>query len=127
MHNGEKVFTFYLFMDQMPSQRVKEETTSRSPGHNDPHLIKHQPLNRRHVLRLNRRQFGSDLDPGLVGVGPPENHDHGSVRERDAVSVDGAEEVRIVHEPPLFPGAEVAELLAGYAAHLRRVNPPRHF
>ena len=117
----------HLFMDQMASQRVKEEITSRSPSDDDPHLIKDKQLNRGDELSLNRGQFGSDLDPGDVGVGPPENNDDGSVGERDAVRFDGTEEVRTVDKPPFLTGAELAELLAGYAAHLRRVDPPRHF
>lgn len=117
---------YYLLVDQIAVQRVDQQVAARGADGDDPDLVEDQPLDGADELGVDRGELRPDLDPGGIGVGPPDDEDDGAVGEGEGVGVERAEEVGVVGEPALLAGADVGEVVAGDAAEVGGVAPPSH-
>lgn len=116
-------------MNQFPLEGVEEEVAGGGAGDDDAVITEGEPLEGGDGLGVDGREVGSNLQGRRCGGGvggPGEEEDGGAVGEDEGVSVDGAEELRGLHQPVGLPRSELAQLLARYAPQLRLVRSPSH-
>ena len=115
-------------MHQIAFQIINQQVTFGGANRNNSYLLKHQPLQSRNVLGLDRGQLGPDLGPKdrVVRVGPIDDENEISVGDGDGVGVECAEEVGVVDEPVFLAGAEVREIGEGYWAYVGCLDAFRH-
>lgn len=117
-------------MNQFSAEGIEEDVAGGGAGDDDAVITEGEPLEGGDGLGIDGGEVGSDLEGrrcsgGGVG-GPGEEEDGGAVGEDEGVSVDGAEELRGLHQPVGLPRSELAQLLARYAPQLRLVRSPSH-
>ena len=109
-------------MNQFSAEGIEEDVAGGGAGDDDAVITEGEPLEGGDGLGVDGREVGSNLQGRRCGGGvggPGEEEDGGAVGEDEGVSVDGAEELRGLHQPVGLPRSELAQLLARYAPQLR--------
>lgn len=116
-------------MNQFSAEGIEEDVAGGGAGDDDAVITEGEPLEGGDGLGVDGREVGSNLQGRRCGGGvggPGEEEDGGAVGEDEGVSVDGAEELRGLHQPVGLPRSQLAQFVACYATQLRLVRSPGH-